>query len=311
MKTNSSKVTNFLRALSAIICLVLTGTYAECQLQGPSDIMGDRDVISNADLVSAQKTLSAYVKANDMVGFRRYVSSLEHTWRQKSPRVFAEMMYVSACAIDYKSPQTPSDLWLKQRCIDKALSLYEMLPISLDVDLLGQLPDTQIVSRLKTWPKIREFDASVIAIVWRKVQDGSRLDVDTSALSDHLDLAGTEPPLAAQKEGVMRGSDPSDIKDPVLRAEYIRAIQRDKDIEAEVVTIGAYRSMLTMFNYTRPDFHVDMLRDHLAYAYSLPPYNIDQLKKILTTNHIDKQDYDYVLRRVWQIDPKAMRSSHK
>lgn len=256
--------------MAILACLLflqkgVCGEYPEGSLAERQEYKQDFNRINSLDA-----TLSQPNKVRDLKAYEKFANDIEKKWRHKN-RVYYARLMLKICG------PLSSGIFKERRqhelAREYALSALEMpndIPLITELELIGSVMTNIIgtgVSKGEEFSKRRKKDTSIRLHAWKRLINA----IDPKWNPNEFMWGGNVPPPEAT--GLSPGVDPKAIKDAKLRKEYEDAIQCNKQKVKKHVEQSKLRRWIKKFPKRAEKYIVRM--------YSHPPFDIEELKKML------------------------------
>ena len=210
--------------------------------------------------------------ARDLDSLGKLVDSDSQKWKATDHSTFLAYMY-SACG-DLSSYEYPNGSKRAELLTKYSLEVLASGHLSLEdrvrfVEFLGyDSPDLEESS----WRRVRSQKAELWLDTWRQLAESRDPKFDVT----NVPMINVDPPPGS---GVPAGASPESVKDPKLRADYKRILDRN-------------RAKIERFNeqqYIRmnADRFYEEAERYLLNAYSKPPWDSAELERLLREKRID------------------------
>lgn len=218
-------------------------------------------------------------KSKDIKGIQDLVKEIQREWSQKDKRKYGDLMvktlnsWASAC----RQSKIKPPLNIIRQHASQVLSTYDHnrsdnISIQTEFDLVSILHEEYEYSKGKRtdkeWSDARRNGSDMWFKTWRRLEDA----IDDKWDSNILPVANVVPPKGVA--GIsFPGMSPEMIKDPIIRAEYERAIRKNREkvkIRNEQLKLRGIKN-----RYRR------VIERYLVSTYSIPPYANKELEKYL------------------------------
>jgi len=257
-------------------------------------------------------------KSKDLNGLASLVKEIQSKWSQKDKQMYGALMVHSlrSWRSAYKRADKKAPINLIRQYTVQVLSTYDPnkpdnISVETEFDLVSILHEEYTYSKGKRtdqdWASARRKGAERWFHVWQRLEKAIDKNWDPN---DIAEINVPLPPGAAGEAGMS----PKYIKDPVLRAKYEAAIEKNRE------KIRIRNEQLKLRNIRKRYFRI--VEKYLVSTYSIPPFNIEDLKQYLdkyiaddktrarildaVKKNTEKQEYKQERARI-----KALRKSFK
>lgn len=225
---------------------------------------------SDARLFEAERIIHDAFASKDLGRMEGVAKEIHAKWRGEAPASYGRLMVDVVVSFRNGRFNDERQYLLAQQYARLALQKASDLPLQVELCLLGYLRedlDRKAAANLgEPWPSYRAAKAALSLHGWQRLEEA----IDPSWDRNDLPLINT--PLPNGVPGVA-GMDPAGIADPVVRAEYEAAVQRNRK-KAET-----YRIQYEL-RQDRDTF-VAGARRYIVDAYSKPPLDWEALDALL------------------------------
>jgi len=243
-----------------------------------------------------QEVTNSLAKKSDLAQYEKFATEILSNWRDGTSEQYARLTQ-ALCR-----PLTAAGMFNDDRQYRiarefalEALELVDQIPVLVELNLV------QNVSLLKAQPKLmtqEEFTKQRLrdAEAWLHALNSFTSTLDPTWDPNEQIPVHPDPPPGLINNYIS-GASPESIKDPVLRAQYERAVEENKQrIEEHTVQY--------MLRHRLKDFPQKAER-YLINLYSLPPSNPSELKELLNRYNIDETTAERILKAVAAKDKKV------
>ncbi len=235
-------------------------------------------------------------KVNDLKAYEKFADEIDKKWREKNTVDHARLMLDVCKPLSSGNFKDSRRYQLARKYALSALEKTDDMPLSLELELIGHVTTVRIgpgASRGEDFSKRRRKDVAVRLHAWKRLIDA----IDPNWDPDEVIWGGNVAPPAAT--GVPAGVEPEAIKDADLRAEYVAAIQRNRQKAEE------YRKQYELHKWLKR--FPKRAESDIVQAYSYPPFDIGELQKMLD-DHLPDQE---TKARIVEAVGKNMREKQK
>ena len=232
-------------------------------------------------------------KKNDLEQYEKFATNVLNEWQDSSSENVARLTQLLCQTLTTKSFDGDRQYSLARKLALTALKQdhIDQIPVTLEIDLVQHVffltPKDRALTQ-EEFGKQRLKDAHAWLHAWERFVS----TYDPNWEPDDTISVHPEPP-----PGVVNfdsGATPQSIKDPVLRAQYERAVEEHQQL------IQAQTTQHLLRNRYKPFLQKAEL--YLIKLYSLPPSDPKQLKQLLEDYNIDTVTADRVLKAVTEND---------
>lgn len=238
--------------------------------------------------------------SKDIKGFESLVKEIQSKWSDKNKRIYGALMvntlnsWASACRRSDKKPP----MNIIRQYATQVLSTYDPnkadnISIGTEFDLVSILHEEYEYSKAKRtdeeWVSTRREGSERWFHAWRRLENAIDEDWDPN----DIPVENVQLPEGAAG---FPGMPPELIKDPVLRAEYEKAIERNRE------KIKIRNEQLKLRNIKKRYFRI--VKKYLVSTYSILPYNNAELQSMLDSGVKDKKTKEQFLKAIEAMVPK-------
>ena len=235
-------------------------------------------------------------EANNITSLENLAKEIQNKWSQSDKQAYGSLMVHmlrSWRTASKRVGKEPSEKLIREYA-EQVLSTYDPnkpdnISIESEFDLVSFLYEQYEYSKGKLanqeWNKNRRKGTERWSHAWQRLEDA----IDENWDPNDIPEANVSPPKGIGIPGIP-GMSPELIKDPVLRAEYEKAIERNHEkvkIHNEQIKLRNTKKM-----YSR------IVEKYLVQTYSIPPFANDELRKYLEKFKIDKETQTRIIEAV-------------
>lgn len=240
--------------------------------------------------------------SKDIKGLESLIKEIQSKWFRKDKKRYGALMvnalhsWASACRRSDKKP--PMNI-IRQYAA-QALSTYnpnkpDNISIGTEFALVSILHGKYIYTKGERtdeeWASYRRKGAERFFHAWKRLENAIDEDWDPNDIPE----ANVSPPKGIGIPGIP-GMSPELIKDPVLRAEYEKAIERNRE------KIKIRNEQIKLRNIRKMYFRI--VEKYLVSTYSILPYNNAELQSMLDSGVKDKKTKEQFLKAIEAMVPK-------
>lgn len=222
------------------------------------------------------KSVEALKEAKDLKGLARLADEIESKWATLNKDYYASLMVEVVGAFSGYDLKDDRLYALALKYAKAALEKGDWLPLEAEIKLVRFLeggPEyTTGQIKAEEWARDRSERISYWLHAWQRLEKEINRNFDF----DNRPRLNVLPPAGYGPAGIA----PESIKDSKARAEYESAIAANKENIAEYNKQWVLHQLDKYFTPHAMRFIVE--------AYSKPPYNLEELRKHLGTNIVDK-----------------------
>lgn len=215
------------------------------------------------------------------------IEEIQNKWSKKDKQMYGALMVNALHSWEsaYRRADKKAPMNLIRQYATQVLSTYDPnkpdnISIESEFDLVSILYEQYEYSEGKLadqeWIKNRRKGTERWFHAWQRLENAIDEDWDPNDIPE----ANVSPPKGIGIPGIP-GMSPELIKDPVLRAEYEKAIEKNREkvkIRNEQIKLRNTKKM-----YYR------IVEKYLVQTYSIPPFANDELRQYLEKFKIDKE----------------------
>ena len=231
--------------------------------------------------------ISELREAKNITSFENLAKEIQNKWSQRDKQAYGSLMVHmlrSWRSASKRVEKKPPEKLIRQYA-EQVLSTYDSnkpdnISIESEFDLVSILYEQYEYSKGKLanqeWSKNRRKGTERWFHAWRRLENAIDEDWDPNDIPE----ANVSPPKGIGIPGIP-GMSPELIKDPVLRAEYEKAIEKNREkvkIRNEQIKLRNTKKM-----YSR------IVEKYLVQTYSIPPFANNELRQNLEKFKIDKE----------------------
>lgn len=267
MKTISRLI--IMTALVAIDCLL------PCYVS--ADILPQ--VRSSAEYKQAMERINAIRASNDSVAIKAVAQQIQREWVNADPVQYSEIMDNLCYTVLFSRLGNQDE---KSTIVEKyallALARKEEMPVLIEADLVGYLQPQEYKTLFKNtlskknWTDYRKARASIALHLLGRINTQTDPNFDFSGIRIFNDIP---PTLKKYPSGIL----PETVSDPKLRAEYEAYIKAEEAFRIK----NNEQLALKQLN----QFLVPLQQKYVVDLYSVPPYNLAELKALLNKYPLD------------------------
>lgn len=282
----------FIVILICMICFVTTSFAKNVEDSAKLTEEFSRDYLQATELRGAK----------NITGLENLAKEIQNKWYPKDKEMYGSLMvhslisWRSACKrADKKAPMN-----LIRQYAEQALSTYDPkkpdnISIKTELDLVSILHEDYTYSKGKhtdqEWATARRKGTERWFHAWQRLEKAIDEDWDSNDVPEE----NVSPPKGIGIPGIP-GMPPEMIKDPVLRAEYEKAIAENREkikIRNEQIKLRSIRK-----TYFR------VVEKYLVSTYSIPPYDNTELSTLLNTGVVNEKTKKQLLKTIEAKVPK-------
>ncbi len=258
----------------------------------------------NKDQFSRDHTRATTLReSKDLIGLANLSEEIQNKWSPKNKEKYGALMVHSLISwrSAYKKADKKVPMNLIRQYAAQALSTYDPnkpdnISIKTELDLVSILHEEYTYSKGKRtdqdWATARRKGAEMWFHAWRRLDNAIDEDWDPNDIPQ----ANVSPPKGIGIPGIP-GMPPEMIKDPVLRAEYERAIEKNRE------KIKIRNEQIKLRNVKKMYFRI--VKKYLVSTYSIPPYDNTELNKLLKTGIVNDKTRKEFLKTIRKFQPEA------
>ena len=264
-----------------VLCVALYVSLAKQQRLEVKHVTGDEveNTMASQWREDMERITSVWENGtHDLGEMERVAAKMEEKWRRANADYYCRTMQrLSGELASRPWSDLKTAVALSQKYALLGLERADAAPLEVEIGLLGYL----FSDITEGCPPDRKKRAAYWLKAWQRLQSETDRGFD---LRD-LPTLNLPPPEGVDKG--MSGMDPKDVKDPKLRAEYEKAIAKNKE-KAE-----KYRRQHEL---TLLGFFPGKAEEYIVSVYSKPPHNMKELKDLLEEYVADEA----VRARIWK-----------
>jgi hypothetical protein len=214
-----------------------------------------------------------------------YVSLAEEIidkWSKSNPEYLARLLLPICGELTSARFNDDRQYELSRKYALIALENADQIPLNLEFELSGHVGNRRPIQDQNIFVERRKKNVSAWLHAWGRVENA--IDPNWDPDEEIVVVMPTPGP-----EGFV-GGDPKSIKDPKLRAQYERArLEKQKNIKHKTNQFRLRRWGQVILTHWEPN---------IVRAYSQPPYNMGELKQLLTEYQIGDEASNRIINAV-------------
>ncbi|MCH7559164.1 MAG: hypothetical protein IIB56_17165 [Planctomycetes bacterium] len=238
--------------------------------------------------------------SKDIKGLESLVKEIQSKWSHKNKRMYGALMVntLNSWASAYRRADKKAPMNLIRQYAAQALSTYnpnkpDNISIGTEFALVSILHGQYIYTKGERtdeeWASYRRKGSERFFHAWRRLENAIDEDWDPN----DIPVENVQLPEGAAG---FPGMPPELIKDSVLRAEYEKAIERNRE------KIKIRNEQLKLRNIKKRYFRI--VEKYLVSTYSILPYNNAELQNMLDSGVKDKKTKEQFLKAIEAMVPK-------
>jgi hypothetical protein len=230
---------------------------------------------------------------NDLHKYEEFADTIRQQWRSRSREVFARVTLALCGPLSSGRFNDQRQYELAREYALSALESRDLLPVILELDLIGHVNSQAPTSRQPNdtiASERRKADVEVRLHAWKRLLNS----IDPKW--DPAEAISPKVPLPPGVDGVS-GMAPEDIKDKALRAQYEAAIKETQQKIQRHMEQRQLRARLKEFP--------KRAENYIIQAYSKPPFSLPELRELLTRYDADAAVRARVLEAVTKNNEKG------
>lgn len=283
---NARKNTMFVIMLIGMICFV--GLSLARDVEDETMLMKEYSLDhTRATILEQSKNLNALANL---------VEEIQNKWSKKDKRMYGALMVNTLHSWEsaYRRADKKPPMNIIRQYANQVLSTYDPnkpdnISIETEFALVSILHGEYIYMKGERtdeeWASYRRKGAERFLRAWKRLENAIDDDWDPNDIPE----ANVSPPKGIGIPGIP-GMSPELIKDPVLRAEYEKAIEKNRE------KIEIRNEQLKLRN-TNNRYH-RILEKYLVSTYSIPPYANEELSKYVNGYTADEKTRSRILDAV-------------
>lgn len=266
MKKKIVYLSYFIRICCLLFICSFTVLYAAANEQVPQ---GGKKMFtgSQAEYLQDSKYIESFRSSKDLEGLEKAAKRIQTRWKDQNADHYSALI-LDVCQTMTTLRVTGSRTSeLLQGYAMQALKEADKIPLYTEISLvLYLIPNAASSLAEHKKAELRSSKTKLWLHAWHRLQGEIIVDFDFT----DFPLLNVSPPTDANMPA---GIAPEAIQDPKLRAEYEAAIEKNKQ---KAVTYNKQYHLRKLHKK-----FAQQLENYLIAAYSIPPYNIDELKQDL------------------------------
>ena len=223
---------------------------------------------------------------NDLQKYEKFADEIQNKWKDKNKEHYARLMLKVCKSLGPGNFKDKRCYVLKRKYVLSALEKPNEIELVTELELTGHV-QTDLYSRLAPtgadFVKRRKKDVEIRLHTWKRLLDAIDPDWDPNEVI-------LSPNAVAVELGLPGSVEPQAIEDPILRAEYERAMAANMQKGEKYREQNRLHKWLKRFpKHAEPD---------IIRAYSLPPYDNEELKQYLDNYISDEKVKARILNAV-------------
>lgn len=272
---------------SKVLAILFALSFAQgASLAGSPSPGETQELTHELDRISAMDKSLAPGPVNDLVKYEIFVDEIQQKWKQRDKECFARLMVAACGPLSSGRFSSRRQYELAKRYAIFALENRNSISIPLELQLVGHVATRMSgpgAPKGEAFAECRRKDVEVRLHAWKRLTDALVPNWDPN----DTPVINVVPPAAT---GLPGGIAPEAIKDPVLRAQYERAIESNRQKAEKYNQQHKLRLWLKTFPKNAEDY--------LIQAYSHPPCNAEELRKSLNEHKINENTKARILDAV-------------
>jgi hypothetical protein len=264
------------------------------------NILGDSSEVSNEErkeydqewnsINNFQKEMT-YNSTDDLAKYEKYADENRNKWSKRNKDFYA-MLMVKICSPLGGSFKDQRQFKLCRQYVLSALENADEISAKLESDLLFRIHTLETIRYDKPndfdLAKIRRSDLERHLHCWKHLKDSLDPNWDPEKRPPSPKLVSMM--LIGKVPVVISGMSPDGIKDPVLREEYRKALD---EANRKVMEFSNQSTL-----HRTIQIYPKVTENYIIALYSIPPYNIDELKELLGDAVVDEETKTRILETV-------------
>lgn len=234
--------------------------------------------------------IQSFRDSRDLKGLERAADEINQKWDEfDGDNYFVLMLNICSQLCSYDFNEEGRELYMADKFAVLALEKSDKIPLEVEFEILSFLqPDYEDSPLGKVKASERDKQRANRVRLWLRAWQRLNNEIDPDFDFDDLPKVNIPPPNTSLRAGVA----PEDIKDPILRAEYEAAI-RENARKAEAYNRQyKLRQLEQTFAGEAEQYIIDI--------FSKPPFNLEELERLLNTYITDKDIKARILSAVEQ-----------
>ena len=270
-----------------LMCLLLAQGIASSASAEASAVEKQEFKQDVARIRAVEKELSPG-QENSLSDFERFADELQGKWRLKNKDHYGRLMLEVCGPLSSGRFREDRRYEVARRYALSALDKPQELSLDTELELTGHVLTLMIgpnAPKEQDWTRLRRKDIEIRLHAWRRLLDS--IDPDWDPDEELLGPNAIAPPA---ETGLPGGVDPQAIEDPVLRAAYERAIEANRQ------KLERYNEQYRLHKWLKR--YPKRAEEYIVQAYSVAPYDNDELTKSLNDCRLDEKTKARILGAV-------------
>ncbi len=273
--------------LLSVVCLALTQGIA---LSAGSEASAKQEQEFRQDIArirDVQKSFSSG-RENSLNDFERFADELQGKWKLEGKEHYARLMLEVCGPLSSGRFREDRRYEVARRYALSALDEPGEISLDTELELTGHVVTLMIgpnAPKGQAWEDSRRKDVEIRLYAWRRLLDSVDPDWDPDEVVPSPNAIA--PPA---ETGLPGGVDPQAVEDPVLRAEYERALEANKR------KIEKYSEQYRLHKWLKR--YPKRAEEYIVQAYSVAPYNNEELASYLNQYRLDEETKARILETV-------------
>jgi len=250
-----------------VLCLVLTSVSFGEKLDAPK---AEREKYKE-DIARIKKLRKSFTPGptNDLESYERFADEIQNKWKQANKEWYGRLMQEICGPLSSGAFEDDQRYEVARKYALSVLAEPNAIPVTLELELTGHvvtLMYTPGAPKGEDFAQLRKEDVEVRLHAWKRLIDA--IDPNWDPNEELL-----SPNAVGALMGLPSGISPEGVKDLELRAEYRAALERNRQEIQRYTEQSRLHDWLKRYPKSRE-------RD-IVFAYSAPPFNLEQLKQYL------------------------------
>jgi hypothetical protein len=216
-------------------------------------------------------------KTNNLEKYERFADEIQDKWKEKNKEHYAHLMLKVCGPLSSGNFKDDRRYEMARRYALAALEKPQEISVDAELELTGHVVTLMIgpdAPKGQIWEELRRKDVEIRLHAWRRLLDSIDPEWDPNEV-----IQG--PNAVAAELGLPGSVDPQSIENPTLRAEYEAAIEANRQ------KIENYNEQNKLHKWFKR--YPKRAEEYIVQAYSIAPYNNEELVKYLNDYKIDDE----------------------
>ena len=223
---------------------------------------------------------------NDLRSFEKFADEIQIKWSRRNKEHYALLMLELCKPLSSGRFNEERQFALARKYALLGLAKPNQIPLETELELTRHVITDMVTPRApkgQEWAQKRRKDVQIRLHAWKRLIDS----IDPNWNPNEVILS---PNAVAGEMGLPGSVEPQTIEDPILRAEYKRAI------EANMQKSEKYREQYRLHKWLKR--FPKRAEVYIIQAYSKPPFNLQEQKQYLVKYIANKKTKDKILDAV-------------